>query len=90
MSWPNWPPIVALYAIRPLISKISLIAFGSPLLTKLEPHASRGVSVQKREQPNIALRLHVSIRRQLKDGATDPLFIASEALSDLQATETKS
>ena len=38
---------------------------------------------QKREQPNMARRLHDSIRRQLKDGATDPLFIASEALKAL-------
>jgi hypothetical protein len=39
--------------------------------------------VQKREQPNIALRLHDSIQRQLKEGATEPLFIASEALKAL-------
>jgi hypothetical protein len=36
--------------------------------------------LQKREQPNLALRLHASIRRQLKEGATDPHFIATEAL----------
>jgi hypothetical protein len=39
--------------------------------------------VRKREQPDISLRLHASIRRQLKDGATDPLFIAIEALKAL-------
>ena len=38
---------------------------------------------QKREQPNIASRLHDSIRRQLKKGATEPLFIASKALKDI-------
>jgi hypothetical protein len=37
-------------------------------------------SLRKREQPNIALRLHASIRRQLKKGATDPRSIATEAL----------
>ena len=39
--------------------------------------------LQKPEQPNIALRLHASIRRQLKKGANDPFFIAVEALIDL-------
>jgi hypothetical protein len=39
---------------------------------------------QKREQPDIALRLHDSIRRQLKEGATEPLLIASEALRDVE------
>src|SRR5262245_6772779 len=39
---------------------------------------------QKREQPDIPLRLHASIRRQLKEGEKDPKLIASEALSDLQ------
>jgi hypothetical protein len=36
--------------------------------------------LQKREQPNIALRLHDFIRRQLKKGKTDPISIAAEAL----------
>jgi hypothetical protein len=35
--------------------------------------------LRKREQPDISLRLHASIRRQIKEGATDPLFIAAEA-----------
>jgi hypothetical protein len=35
--------------------------------------------LQKQEQPNIALRLHASIRRQIRKGATDPLLIATEA-----------
>jgi hypothetical protein len=39
--------------------------------------------LQKCVNPNIALRLHDSIRRQLKEGATEPLFIASEALKTL-------
>jgi hypothetical protein len=38
---------------------------------------------QKRKQPNIARRLHDSIRRQIKEGATEPVFIASEALKDV-------
>jgi hypothetical protein len=41
-------------------------------------------ALQKREQPNIALRLHASIRRKLKEGTKDPFLIACEALGDLQ------
>ena len=37
--------------------------------------------LRKREQPDISLRLHGSIRRQLKDGATDALSIATESES---------
>jgi hypothetical protein len=40
--------------------------------------------LRKREKPNIASRLHDSIRRQIKEGATEPLFIASEALRDVE------
>jgi hypothetical protein len=40
--------------------------------------------VQNREKPNIASRLHDSIRLQIKKGATEPLFIASEALRDVE------
>ena len=39
---------------------------------------------QRREQPDIARRLHDSIRRQVKEGATEPVFIASEALRDIE------
>ena len=39
--------------------------------------------LRKREQPNISLRLHASIRRQLNEGATDPLSIATEAFKAL-------
>jgi hypothetical protein len=39
---------------------------------------------QKREQPNIARRLHDSIRRRLKEGATEAVFIASDALEDVE------
>ena len=42
---------------------------------------------QKRKQPDIAQRLHDSIRRQLKEGATEAVFIASEALKDVDASE---
>ena len=42
---------------------------------------------QKRERPNIARGLHDSIRRLLKDGETEPLFIASEALKALDVSE---
>ena len=40
--------------------------------------------LQKREKPNIASRLHDSIQREINKGATEPLFIASEALKDVE------
>jgi hypothetical protein len=43
--------------------------------------------LRKREQPDISLRLHASIRRQLNEGATDPLFIATEAFKALGESE---
>jgi len=43
--------------------------------------------VRKRDQPDISLRLHASIRRQLNQGATDPLFIATEAFKALGESE---
>jgi hypothetical protein len=39
---------------------------------------------QKRKLPNIAQRLDDAIRRQLKGGATEAVFIASEALKDIE------
>ena len=39
---------------------------------------------QKRQQPNVAGLLHDSIRRQLKEGATEAVVIASEALKDVE------
>lgn len=42
--------------------------------------------LQKREQPEIARRLHDFIRRQLASGASEPLFIASDALKALDET----
>jgi hypothetical protein len=43
--------------------------------------------LRKREQPDISLRLHASIRRQLNGGATDPLSIATEAFKALGESE---
>ena len=40
----------------------------------------------RREQPDIARHLHDSIRRLLKEGASEPAFIASEALKDVERT----
>jgi hypothetical protein len=34
----------------------------------------------------VARHLHDYIRHQLKEGATDPVFIASEALKDVERT----
>jgi hypothetical protein len=39
---------------------------------------------QKNADPNIALRLNDAIRHQLKQGATEPVLIASEALKALE------
>lgn len=41
-------------------------------------------SLQKHKQPNISLRLHASIRRQIKEGAKNPSLIAAKAVSDVQ------
>src|SRR4030095_1000599 len=42
--------------------------------------------VQKYRQPTLVLRLHASIRRQIDEGARDPLSIAAEALKDVYET----
>jgi hypothetical protein len=42
-------------------------------------------ALQKWEPPNIALRVHASIRRQIKEGAKNPSLIAAKAVSDLQS-----
>ena len=39
---------------------------------------------QKREHPNVAKFLHDVIRQQLKEGAAEPLFIAAEALKNVE------
>ena len=39
---------------------------------------------QKREYPNIATFLHDVIRRQLQEGATEPVLIAAEALKNIE------
>jgi len=41
-------------------------------------------ALQKRGHPDISLRLHASIRRQIKEGAKDPSLIAAKAVSDFQ------
>jgi hypothetical protein len=43
-------------------------------------------SVQRRT--DISLRIHASIRRQLKEGATDARVIALAALKDVLVSET--
>ena len=42
---------------------------------------------QKNADPDIAVRLHDSIRRQLKKGSTEPVLIASEALKGIDALD---
>jgi len=44
------------------------------------PHVSE---FQKSADPNIALRLHDSIRHQIRQGLAEPVLIASEALKDI-------
>ena len=39
---------------------------------------------QKREYPNVATFLHDAIRLQLKQGASEPVFIAAEALKNIE------
>ena len=43
---------------------------------------------QKRERPDIALRIHASVRRRLKDGAKDPAGIAFAAVKDVLSPTT--
>ena len=40
-------------------------------------------SAERRAHPDISLRIHASIRRQLKQGALDSISIASAALKDV-------
>jgi hypothetical protein len=42
---------------------------------------------ERRTRSDISLRIHASIRRQLKDGAMDPIGIASAALKDALANQ---
>ena len=44
--------------------------------------------LQMREKPVISLRIHASIRRQLKAGETDPRRIAFNALRDVLVPDT--
>ena len=41
---------------------------------------------ERRARADLSLRIHASIRRQLKEGAMDPIGIASTALKDALAT----
>jgi hypothetical protein len=45
--------------------------------------AWKHVSEEQKLNPNAARRLDDAIRRQLKNGADDAVFIASEALRDI-------
>jgi hypothetical protein len=45
--------------------------------------AWKHISEGQKHNPNIARLLRDSIRRQLKEGATEAVFIASEALKDV-------
>jgi hypothetical protein len=43
---------------------------------------------EKRARPDISLRIHASIRRQLKAGANNPNVIAFEAVKDVLVPDT--
>ena len=43
---------------------------------------------QKHARPDLSLRIHASIRRQLKEGARDPKGIAFAALKDALLPDT--
>ena len=45
--------------------------------------AWRIIAERQRERSDVARRLHDSIRRQIKEGATADVVIASEALKEL-------
>ena len=38
---------------------------------------------ERRARPNLSLRLYASVRRQVKEGAMDPIGIASAALKEV-------
>ena len=44
--------------------------------------------LQMRERPDISLRIHASIRRQLKAGETDASTVAFTALKDVLVPDT--
>jgi hypothetical protein len=44
---------------------------------------------ERRARPDISLRIHASIRRQLKAGANNPDAIAFVALNDALVTDTQ-
>lgn len=46
-------------------------------------------ALQRREKPDISLRIHASIRRQLKAGETDARVIAFAAVKDALVPDTQ-
>jgi hypothetical protein len=42
------------------------------------------ISEDQKRQPDIARRVHDAIKRQLDKGTTEAVFIASEALKDIE------
>ena len=69
--------IGCLAAMAGIARKIELYNFVYRLAWEPSEH-------QRREHPDIAQRLHKSIRRQVDEGATEAVFIASEALKDIE------
>jgi hypothetical protein len=46
-------------------------------------------SAERRAHPDISLRIHASIRHQLKQGETDPRRIAFSAIKDALVSDTR-
>ena len=61
----------------------AMIARNIKLFNSAYSLAWRHISELQKASADIAGRLHDSIRRQLKEGATEPVFVASEALKDV-------
>ena len=58
------------------------------LLSVPKSDSEHNLPPERREKPDISLRIHASIRRQLKEGETDPIRMAFVALKDVLVPET--
>jgi len=84
--------IVHAIAENVLMPKQSWLSIRKGGVARSEPYSSayqlawRQIPpAERRARPDISLRIHASIRRQLKDGADDP-HVASAALKDVVAS----
>jgi hypothetical protein len=73
----------AFFHEEPVVGAMAGIARNIEVYNLAYSLAWKHISALQRREQNIARRLHDSIRRQLHEGATEPLSIASEALKDV-------